>query len=150
MLTFAFEPLKVIPPRAVPLTFWSIPPSTATPQAALRSALPRTSIAFVAFANARMQSAPLVVVWFTVTTERANRIGVVIGWTCPIWLAGRIDVCVDSHVPVFCVISTTIQVLLGSHTIGRGSRPRTGAQLLPLGVIRHVFATGIVNPFNDA
>ena len=40
IFTLAGEPLKVIPPTAVPVAFWSRPPSIATPQLASRSPLP--------------------------------------------------------------------------------------------------------------
>src|SRR5258708_23252100 len=82
------------------------------------------------------------------TTERATRVGVGIDLILPRPL-GSHDAFVLSHWKVSWVISVTIQGGV-EHTIGRASSARTGPQLSPLAVTRHVLAIGIVKSFNDA
>src|SRR5438874_10567620 len=109
-------------------------------------------MALRSLARAMMQLFPtgvlLVTSSFTETMARATSVGVGIGFTAPIPF-GSIDACVVGIWIVSCVISTTMH---GGpeQTTGRVSKLRTGPQLSPPRVTRHVFAIGIVKPFSRA
>src|SRR6266550_397989 len=109
-------------------------------------------MALRAFASVRIQLCPCGVLAAnlstTETTERSTSIGVGIGLIVP-RLFGSNDAGVLSHWNVSWVISTTTQGG-AEHMIGRASTARTGPQLSLLNVMRQVFATGIVKPFNPA
>src|SRR5262249_37580114 len=92
----------------------------------------------------------VLLVWVSTidTTARATRVGVGIGFTAPNPLAS-IEASVDSHRNVSGVSSTKRQ---GGRLrlMGRAWSARTGTNLSLPAVMRHVFAMGIVKPFNPA
>src|SRR2546423_1319328 len=108
--------------------------------------------AFAAFAKARMQSVPRLVVVLTwalpATMERARGVGVGIALTPPSPF-GSNEALVLTNCSVSCVVSTTMQ---GGdcQMIWRASRLRTPLQLSPSVVTRQVLASGIVKPFKPA